>query len=431
MYLENGYKTITVAQLVNIFYVTASRKTEGFFAFRVLCAWLALRAKQDATERTLRGQKQFVKKFEGVRKADIKRLVKSRKSIKAAFALLEEAGVIEKSIGGRFQLTTELVSGSEALLEVLCGKKRSATRPVPIPRAWLEHWAAPSRRRVTELLHFLYTSVLAFESSKGGAVKTKGAFKFSRLASAAPISERSMWFARSILIEEERISPDATYVQAVLNRRGHYVDVSLKWRANDHDINDCSSEREVDTESQQSVLQPHQEKTPPAAVPYRDKKHFVSRDQKRSGVSTKPVPGSPNINNIRTEDLYDAARLAALVRQQVWCENTLANFQNFVASAVRARRVGATKARTSDPIRIFVGLVRSRLWHHITDADEGEALRLIGEYRNRELRCDAGRKRSFEQTISKKTEKALFQSGGSLSRREIAQIIDSSLRSAA
>jgi hypothetical protein len=68
------------------------------------------------------------------------------------------------------------------------------------------------------------------------------------------------------------------------------------------------------------------------------------------------------------------SRLRELYRQATeagWIERGEAAFLNFTAAAVRSTRAAG------DPVRIFVGLVRGRLWHYITLEEEARAAQAI------------------------------------------------------
>jgi hypothetical protein len=83
---------------------------------------------------------------------------------------------------------------------------------------------------------------------------------------------------------------------------------------------------------------------------------------------------APTLSNIRIEDLKDRERLHSLHRQAVahgWLRDCEADTLNFYAAAARARTVPG-----GDPVRVFVGIVRRRLWYHITQAQEDEARQL-------------------------------------------------------
>ena len=60
-----------------------------------------------------------------------------------------------------------------------------------------------------------------------------------------------------------------------------------------------------------------------------------------------------------------------------WLSRSEANLRNFVAAAARATRV------EGDPVRIFVGIVRKALWHHLSSADEERAISALKREQDR------------------------------------------------
>ena len=95
--------------------------------------------------------------------------------------------------------------------------------------------------------------------------------------------------------------------------------------------------------------------------------------------------GKPILRDIRPDDLRRLSRLRELFRQATeagWLSRSEADFQNFVAAAVRATRLEAGSVR-NDPVRVFVGIVRKRLWHHITIEQEERAREVIARARSK------------------------------------------------
>lgn len=73
-------------------------------------------------------------------------------------------------------------------------------------------------------------------------------------------------------------------------------------------------------------------------------------------------------------------RLEKLYRQAVqaaWVEPCEAGLRNFVCAALRATRAGGRVGA------IFVGIVRNRLWHHVTQEQEDRAMKVLKGYRER------------------------------------------------
>jgi hypothetical protein len=130
---------------------------------------------------------------------------------------------------------------------------------------------------------------------------------------------------------------------------------------------------------------------PPTAVKrdrsaplYKDKKTpFGSKNQKsrsrdRTGVSKKRE--RPDLHKLRPQDLKRLSSLEIIYREAVeagWLQPSEANFRNLVAAAVRATRA------KGDSVRIFVGIVRRGLWHHITHEQERWANEVISRNQNR------------------------------------------------
>jgi hypothetical protein len=108
-----------------------------------------------------------------------------------------------------------------------------------------------------------------------------------------------------------------------------------------------------------------------------------SRNQKltpeRSGVKTEGE-GKPSIKNIKLEDLLRFSRTEELYRQAVtagWVKHSENQALNWLGAAVRAKTVAG------DSVRIFAGIVRKKLWHHITQEQEDRARKALVRYRDR------------------------------------------------
>jgi hypothetical protein len=78
----------------------------------------------------------------------------------------------------------------------------------------------------------------------------------------------------------------------------------------------------------------------------------------------------PDLRNVRPEDIRKPTRLRELFEQATragWLERSEAGFLKFASAAVRANRV------SGDAVRVFMGIVRKGLWHHISLSDEERA----------------------------------------------------------
>ena len=91
----------------------------------------------------------------------------------------------------------------------------------------------------------------------------------------------------------------------------------------------------------------------------------------------------PNIRDVRAEDLRSFGRVEELYRQAVKVnlnEPTEANAINFIGAAARAREL-ANLGRIGDGPRVFMGIVRNKLWSNISQSDEDRALGALRRYR--------------------------------------------------
>ncbi len=89
------------------------------------------------------------------------------------------------------------------------------------------------------------------------------------------------------------------------------------------------------------------------------------------------MPKNPTLTAIVPEDLKRLSRLEMLYRQAVaarWLSESEQDARTFIAAAVRATRVNG------DAARVFVGLVKKRLWHHVTQAEETRAIEAFARH---------------------------------------------------
>jgi len=98
-----------------------------------------------------------------------------------------------------------------------------------------------------------------------------------------------------------------------------------------------------------------------------------------SGVFNKNIQNQkPDIRNVQSSDLKSFGRVEQLyfqACQQGLVQATEASAINFLSAAARATSVAG------DPARIFMGIVRRRLWNYITQAEEFRALGALRKYR--------------------------------------------------
>jgi len=255
---------------------------------------------------------------------------------------------------------------------------RSPTRPVPVPRSVLRFLAGGTRPSVAQTMIAYMLRGLSLRKT-GAEVSGKGSAKLSWVSKVTGLSERGARYARKELIRLEWIAKDSGSTQWKLNRDGAYFSINLEWTDN---ISFCP-------DSPKATFAPRTSGTCPDFAPLnKDRKtpygcknqETQETEPKRSGVCEqegRDIP-SPTLSSVIAEDLRRFDRLESLYFQAVdrrWVDSSEATALNFIAAAVRAREVG------HDPTRLFVALVRQRLWSHVTQAQEEYARTTLSRFR--------------------------------------------------
>jgi hypothetical protein len=268
---------------------------------------------------------------------------------------------------------------------------RSARRPVPVPRTVLRYLAAQETAALGRVMLGYVCRGLSIDRV-GGALRDAGTVKASWLAETLGLSLRSVRYAQAELREMGWIGKDVGSKQWKLNRHGAWFCINLEWAP--------VAKSGVAFETGEGALdcvpiaRPTPESCTPVAPPKEDRKTpSESKDRRTASglckTEANPIPRTsppksvalppPTLRDIRREDLQSEGRLRELFAQAVakgWVKNCQADALNFFGAAVRARNAG-----NGDPVRIFVSLVRRRLWHHITQAQEDEARRTVQRHR--------------------------------------------------
>ena len=174
--------------------------------------------------------------------------------------------------------------------------------------------------------------------------------------------------------------------QVVINRLGGCYEVNLNFNS---EVKSGGGDSSPNPSGNSQSAPP-----PPIAPIYNNNKNqYPSIDTDRlepessSGVFSKQdnfslkseetLPHAPTLNDIQPVDLREVSRLEALYRQAVarqWLPDCQASIQNFVAAATRAVQVAG------NAVKIFVGIVKRRLWNYITQGQEEESLRILNRY---------------------------------------------------
>jgi hypothetical protein len=261
--------------------------------------------------------------------------------------------------------------------------KRSLSRPVPVPRRMVRYLAACRRPAVTKTILAYALRGLVIER-RTGAVRGVGAVKASWIAEHLGLSLRAVKSARRVLIELGWITRDVGSVQRKLNRDGAYFTINLAWDGS------LPAPRILGVETATPLGRA--DSAPPAAQTCsvsappseRQETYFVSKNQKpsappKSGTGDLQKEREPDLRDVKAIDLEAFSRTEALYEQAVAAgivERSDASYLNWFAAAVRAKTTSA-----GDPVRLFLGIVRKRLWHHITQEQEDRARRAIVRYR--------------------------------------------------
>jgi hypothetical protein len=276
-------------------------------------------------------------------------------------------------------LRKEPLEQAAILAEDLAGP-RSISRPVPVPRVLLRWWTAQRHAGVVKVMLGYVVRGLTLAPKTGG-IRAKGTVKASWLARTLGLSLRTVRYAQAWLQRQGWVPKDTGSFQRKLNRDGAYFVLNLDWPppGTSHLVKrhkrrgriaplaskNCTSFAPPGKDRETSTEGKHQEARPCRRI-------AVAGVCKQAGVGDPTSP--PNLSGVKRGDLCRLSRVEALYRQACirgWLVPGEANRLNVFAAAVRAREVGR------DPPRVFVTLLRRRLWHHVTQAQEDRARRAL------------------------------------------------------
>ncbi|HQH27597.1 MAG TPA: hypothetical protein PLP17_09400, partial [Oligoflexia bacterium] len=266
-------------------------------------------------------------------------------------------------------------------------------RPVPIPRFILR--AILRHKKPAEVLAVLAHLVRCLWK-KGKEIVSKGLVKASWVARLCGISERAVHGARRWM-QEKKFLTVLEVKQQILNRFGGCFVIALQ-----HEGERCdrcggkAAKRRVPHNSKRSRVagKSKNEFAPPYKQVHSIKSTSTTnqKDNPAFGKSAGFLSRNsekPTLKDIKLDDLHRLSRLEELYQQATaanWLLDCEANLRNFVAAAVRATRV------SGDAVRIFVGIVKKGLFHHITQAEEDRAVQALKRYREKRTGRHEGRK---------------------------------------
>lgn len=347
---------------------------------------------------------------------------------------LERAGLLTWSENAiRFPSAPQARSGVtsedfEAFLALIPNNRRL----VPVPRRMLRLLASAAR---PALLATVLGHLLRCLYSRQGTCSGRGRCKASWIADTFGVAQSRVKAARRELIDQGwLVRLEAG--QWALNRWGLLVEINLAWVPGA--APGAAGPRPPRTAGDSEMRPPGgdfgPETSPPVTnkdLPCGSKDQELGRTEPAGVYTGRAHLPKPSLNDIRPEDLECFSRTEALywqaVRRKVIC-HTEGNVLNWLGAAVRARSVAG------DPVRIFLGIVKGRLWGHITQAQEERARRALARYREenpkrfREFGSEAREPVTVrtDERVRRLASYCLVRSAGSWSAAEAA----SSLRTA-
>jgi hypothetical protein len=377
--MTTGYKTITPIQIGNLLHALTAGHVP-WVAARVWFACLEMVSIREAAQRVRRMRRDTRRVESDFKRSELVEMTGlSARAVGKAVAAIQRCGLASLTTKAITAADSPMPEAGETIRTVSGG--RSPKRPVPVPRTLLRFLARQPSAALGKVMLGYVCRGLSIDR-QGGAIRHAGTVKASWLADTLGLSLRSVRYSQAELRRIGWIAKDIGSKQWKLNRHGAWFRISLDWRP-------ATTGGEVFGRGSVALagigiapLRPVF--STPVAPPKEDLKTPSESKNQKPGVfgtgigkastnSAKTLPPA-TLANIRIEDLNDRERLRSLQRQAVarrWLRDCEADALNFFAAAIRAR---STPSR--DPVRVFVGIVRRRLWGHITQAQEDEARQL-------------------------------------------------------
>jgi hypothetical protein len=342
--IQGGYVLISVGQFANLC-AARDEKRISFLAFRV---WLA--AHEQKARRCMAKHRRFTT-------GELAELVREKpKAVERALRQLAAEKLICWSESA-IEFPRDLTPSGE---EIASDFGTSPKRPVPVPRRLLR--AMFRHTRPAEVLAAI-GHVIRCLFIRAGKIRNDGLVKASWIASTFRIAERSVQSARKWLTTSGFLVIERVH-QLVMNRWGGKFSIVI-----------------------QPVTAPSQKAVTGSRFAPPSKTKSTSKSTSNNQINNKPartasgVLKEPTLNSIQPEDLRKPLRLEVLYRQAVqagWIEHSEASVRNFCSAAVRATRTGGRVGA------IFAGIVKKRLWHHITQEQEDRAVIVIKRFREKQ-----------------------------------------------
>lgn len=366
--MRGGYQPITPIQLGNIIHAFLVREI-SWPAVRLAFASIEMQAIREAAKRSRPKWKKrpVTSRFTKAEFAKLTHL--NPRAISRGLGELARAGLLDCSASA-LSIKSQCAAGAESVIEDL-SNGRGSRRLIPVPRPLLRFLAKESSAPLAQVMvGYLARGLSLQRSSK--EIRNRGTVKARWIADVFGVSLRAVRYAQAKLRASGWIGKDTGSKQWKLNRDGAYFDINLDWEpplASEKASKVCVDCARPQSEIGTCGAPPIEDKFSPSESKNQfalSKPGFCLKESKRRSI--------PNLSEVRAEDLCSVERLRALFGQAVrrgWLRPCAADELNFFGAAVRARHV------SGEGPRIFAGIVRNRLWQHITGAQEDEARRML------------------------------------------------------
>lgn len=380
-----GYKAITPIKLLNG--VSAYKSgTISFKALRVYLSCFELEAIREAAQRSNKAKTRRGTDIVCFRKEELISLTNglSLRSIGKSLKELEAASLMYFS-NERITFTdTPIRTSRELLEETLSGRK--GTRAIPVPRRLIKLLGSLTKPVLFLTLIGYILRGLSIDR-KTGLVNSRGTVKASWIADAFGLSLRAVKSARTELVSLGIISKDINSYQRKLNRHGAYFELNLEWSK-------AGSREEKEAETVDNFATSCTDFAPPKAqkctefappivklITSKEDKNHKTRNSNPAGFCNQNFKKGdlPNIKDIQPKDFKEFSRNEILYWQAVALGliiHSEANVLNWVSASIRARE-------TDNPARIFMGIIKKKLFNHVTQAQEEIARNALNRRREK------------------------------------------------
>jgi hypothetical protein len=384
--IAGGYTPLTPVVLCNLLSLLRLEQI-SFRAARTFLACIAVKAIRDAAFSSQRKDKIPRERIPQYDLTELHHRIGGvgGEYLREDLRLLEKRALLTFSATEIVVTTTPLPEAEELLSKV--AELRHQQRTIPVPRRLLEFLCQVTKPSLFKVM--LAYLLRGLSLKRGGTINAKGSAKSSWMAEIAGVSLRAVKAVRQCLISIGWLGEDNTTSQRKLNKTGAYFTINLEWAPPKEPppvipVSPSPNQTTADFAPQSEVS------TGDFAPPYRD--IDLPTEEERDQNLAKPNPTGvcqelekipqPSIRNVIPLDLTSTLRALALFEDAVgkgMIADTEANRLNWLAAAVRARM-----AKAGDPIRIFMGIVRRKLWHHITHAEEDRARKALRRFQAKE-----------------------------------------------